>query len=145
MSKLYTLLTFLALLLWPSHQIHLQGTVAVPKLGLTLSGGGAKGLAHIGVLKVLEENGIYPDYVTGTSMGSIVGGLYAIGYTPAELEELATTTNWNNYFNDSYSRNYLPIDERSKADRYQLSFALEDGKLVIPRGLIGGRKILTLL
>ncbi|MEL6972219.1 MAG: patatin-like phospholipase family protein [Bacteroidota bacterium] len=145
MSKLYTLLTSLALLLWPSHQIHLQDAVVVPKLGLTLSGGGAKGLAHIGVLKVLEENGIYPDYVTGTSMGSIVGGLYAIGYTPAELEELATTTNWNNYFNDSYSRNYLPIDERSKADRYQLSFALKDGKLVIPRGLIGGRKILTLL
>ena len=116
-----------------------------PTLGLTLSGGGAKGLAHIGVLKVLEENGIAPDYVTGTSMGSIVGGLYSIGYTPAELEDLAATINWNNYFNDGYSRNYLPINERSKADRYQLSFALEDGKVVIPRGFIGGKKILTLL
>lgn len=117
---------------------------APPKLGLTLSGGGAKGLAHIGVLKVLEENGIFPDYITGTSMGSIVGGLYSIGYTPDELEQLATSLNWNRYFNDSYARNYLPIDERSKADRYQLSFALEDGKLKIPRGLIGGKKILTL-
>ena len=145
MSKFYTILTGLALLLYPGRQIHLQQTSTTPKLGLTLSGGGAKGLAHIGVLKVLEENGIYPDYVTGTSMGSIVGGLYSIGYTPVELETLATTTDWNNYFNDSYSRNYLPIDERSKADRYQLSFALENGKLVIPRGLIGGKKILTLL
>lgn len=116
-----------------------------PKLGLTLSGGGAKGLAHIGVLKVLEEEGIFPDYLSGTSMGSIVGGLYATGYTPAELEQLAITTPWNNYFNDSYARNFLPIDRRNKADRYQLSFAIEDGKLKLPQGLIGGKKILTLL
>lgn len=116
-----------------------------PKLGLTLSGGGAKGLAHIGVLRVLEKNGIFPDYVSGTSMGSIVGGLYSIGYTPEQLKALATSLDWTSYFNDSYARNYLPIDERSKADRYQLSFALEDGKLKIPRGLIGGKKILTLL
>ncbi|MEL7220139.1 MAG: patatin-like phospholipase family protein, partial [Bacteroidota bacterium] len=116
-----------------------------PKLGITLSGGGAKGLAHIGVLKVLEAEGIFPDYMSGTSMGSIVGGLYATGYTPADLEQLATTTNWNNYFTDSYARNFLPIDRRNKADRYQLSFALEDGKLKLPQGLIGGKKILTLL
>jgi len=116
-----------------------------PKLGLTLSGGGAKGLAHIGVLQVLEENGIVPDYLTGTSMGSIIGGLYAIGYTAAELDTLARTLEWDNYFNDSYPRTFLPIEDRARADRYQLSFALEDGKLSIPRGLIGGKKILTLL
>jgi len=120
-------------------------TAPPPKLGIALSGGGAKGLAHIGVLKVLEENGIFPDYLTGTSMGSIVGGLYSIGYTPAQLEELATSLRWSDYFNDSYARNYLPIDQRNKADRYQLTFALEDGMLTIPRGLIGGKKILTLL
>lgn len=138
------LFAILPLLFTLSLQIHSQDTLP-PKLGLTLSGGGAKGLAHIGVLQVLEENGIFPDYVTGTSMGSIVGGLYATGYTPAELERETTTANWNDYFTDSYSRNYLPIDQRSKADRYQLSFALENGKLIIPRGLIGGNKILTLL
>lgn len=132
------LLFLSSICLWAQHD-------QSPKLGLTLSGGGAKGLAHIGVLKVLEENGIFPDYVTGTSMGSIVGGLYAIGYTPEELERETTTADWNDYFSDSYSRNYLPIDQRSKADRYQLSFALQDGQLIIPRGLIGGNKILTLL
>ena len=145
MRKLQVLLAALSFTLLSSQSIYPQDSASPPQLGLTLSGGGAKGLAHIGVLKVLEEHGIAPDYVTGTSMGSIVGGLYSIGYTPAELEHLATTTNWNDYFNDGYSRNYLPIDERSKADRYQLSFALDNGKLVIPRGLIGGRKILTLL
>ena len=116
-----------------------------PKMGLSLSGGGAKGLAHIGVLRVLEANGISPDYLTGTSMGSIVGGLYATGYTPAELEELATSLEWANYFTDSYPRNLQPIDQRNKADRYQLTFALENGSLKIPQGLIGGKKIMTLL
>jgi predicted acylesterase/phospholipase RssA len=59
-----------------------------PKIGLVLSGGGAKGLAHIGVIKVLEEVGIRPDYITGTSMGSIIGGLYSIGYTATELDSI---------------------------------------------------------
>ena len=58
-----------------------------PKVGLVLSGGGAKGAAHIGVLKYMEEVGIPVSYVTGTSMGSILGGLYALGYSPAEMEE----------------------------------------------------------
>ena len=66
-----------------------------PKVGLVLSGGGAKGLAHIGVLKVLEEAGIRPDYITGTSMGSIIGGLYAIGYSAAELDSIVTSLNWS--------------------------------------------------
>ena len=56
-----------------------------PKIGLVLSGGGARGMAHIGVLQVLEEIGIYPDYITGTSMGSVVGGLYSLGYSAHEL------------------------------------------------------------
>lgn len=60
-------------------------------VGLVLSGGGAKGLAHIGVIKALEENGIPIDYIAGTSMGAIVGGLYAIGYSPAEMDSLFRT------------------------------------------------------
>lgn len=115
------------------------------KLGFALSGGGAKGLAHIGVLKVLEENGIYPDLVTGTSMGSIVGGLYSIGYTPEELSDFASDLDWNDYFNDTYPREFLPVEEKARADRYQLTFAVENGKLKLPRGLIQGKKIQTLL
>ena len=64
------------------------------KVGLVLSGGGAKGLAHIGVIKALEENNIPIDYIVGTSMGSIVGGLYAAGYSPQEIEELALSKNF---------------------------------------------------
>ncbi len=59
-----------------------------PKIGLVLSGGGAKGFAHIGVLKVLEENGIKVDYITGTSMGAVVGALYSVGYSPEEIEKI---------------------------------------------------------
>ena len=117
-----------------------------PKLGYALSGGGAKGLAHIGVLEVLEANGILPDYITGTSMGSIVGSLYAMGYSPKEMVELANGIEWDYYFTDSYPRTYLPIEERSGLDRYLLSFAIRDnGQLVLPKGLIGGKKILNLL
>lgn len=116
-----------------------------PTLGLALSGGGAKGLAHIGVLQVLEEHGIYPEVISGTSMGSVVGGLYAIGYGPDRLAHFATTLNWNNYFTDSYPRAFLPVEERSRADRYLLSFPIKDGSIELPRGLIRGRKIQALL
>ena len=64
------------------------------KVGLVLSGGGAKGMAHIGILKKLEEINLYPDYITGTSMGSIIGALYSIGYTIEELEDFARNSKW---------------------------------------------------
>ncbi len=134
---------FYLLTCWLSLPINAQEDP--PKLGLVLGGGGAKGLAHIGVLKVLEEYGIYPDVVTGTSMGSIVGGLYSIGYSPTQLENLTSGLDWNDYFNDSYPRIYLPVEERQRADRYQLSLAIENGAPKLPRGLIRGRKIQTLL
>jgi NTE family protein len=82
----FTWFLFLGLLLgvvgWPASTAHAQ------KVGLVLSGGGAKGLAHIGVLKVLEKNKIPVDYIIGTSMGSVVGAMYAAGYSPAEIEEI---------------------------------------------------------
>ena len=65
-----------------------QAQIRRPKIGLVLSGGGAKGIAHIGVLKAMEEAGLTPDYITGTSMGSIIGGLYSIGYSADELKEV---------------------------------------------------------
>jgi len=71
-----------------------------PKVGLVLAGGGAKGLAEVGVIKVLEEAGIRPDYITGTSIGSIVGGLYASGYSVDDLYRLAKEIDWDYYFND---------------------------------------------
>src|SRR5882762_6365621 len=66
-----------------------------PKLGLTLSGGGAKGLAHIGILKAIDSAGLKIDYITGTSMGSILGALYAVGYSADSIEKITRAINWD--------------------------------------------------
>lgn len=116
-----------------------------PTIGIAFGGGGAKGFAHIGVLKVLEEANIRPDYIAGTSIGSIIGGLYAIGYSVEELERLALELNWVDYFSDELNRMDIPIEERTIAERYQLSLSLDSGRVSIPTGLIQGRKIGLLL
>src|SRR5690554_452583 len=97
-------LTKLLLLFFLSSSVLAQTNEPVKpevKIGIALSGGGAKGFAHIGVLKVLEEEGIPIQVVSGTSMGSIVGGLYAIGYTPAMLEEIAMRDDWVDFFSSN--------------------------------------------
>src|SRR6187399_259111 len=71
-----------------------------PKVGLVLSGGGAKGFAHIGVLKVLEEAGVKIDYIGGTSMGAVVGGLYAMGYNAKQIDSIIEVTNFSAVLND---------------------------------------------
>lgn len=76
------------------------------KVGLVFSGGGAKGLSHIGTLKALEENHIPIDYITGTSMGGIVGAMYAAGYSPKEIEEIALSKDFQNWVNGRYTSDY---------------------------------------
>ena len=134
---------FLSLNLLFIKNIHAQDPP--PKLGLTLSGGGAKGLAHIGVLKVLEEEGIEPDFITGTSMGSIIGGLYAIGYTAKDLEDKTKGIPWDDYFNDDVTRNLKPIEDKETSERYQFSFQFANGKIQLPKGFIKGVKLQMLL
>jgi len=141
MRKSFTLI----LLFLFSITIHSQTPAKTEKLGLVLSGGGAKGLAHIGVLKVLEEEGIEPEFITGTSMGSIVGGLYAIGYTAADLEKVAHEVAWLEYFDDEVSRNAQPIEAKEASERYQFSFPVVDGKIQFPKGFIQGTKMSMLL
>ena len=85
-----------------------------PKVGVVLGGGGAKGAAHIGVLKYLEEIGIPIDYVAGTSIGSIIGGLYAMGYSPDELNVLIANMNWSQYVGNSFDRSVMSIDMRER-------------------------------
>jgi NTE family protein len=92
--KGYRWAVLLVIMIWPMIHIYGQTENQRPKVGLVLSGGGAKGIAHIGVLKALEEAGLTPDFITGTSMGSIVGGLYSIGYSADELEELVNSLDW---------------------------------------------------
>jgi len=114
-----------------------------PKIGLVLGGGGAKGAAHIGVLKVLEEQKIPVDYIAGTSMGAIVGALYASGLTAGELEEVITAIDWNDVFSGDPDRR--DIDYRRKREDFEhltkLSVGIRDGKVVVPKGLINDQKV----
>ncbi|MEZ4703101.1 MAG: patatin-like phospholipase family protein [Rhodothermales bacterium] len=115
------------------------------KVGLALSGGGAKGLAHIGVLKVLEEAGVHVDVVTGTSMGSIVGALYAIGYTPAMLDTLAVSQAWSDLFDERPPRNAISFERRLEQDRYLVSLPLRGARVALPAGLISGHRVVVML
>ena len=114
-------------------------------VGLTLSGGGAAGLAHIGVLKVFEEAGIPVDLVTGTSMGSIVGALYAMGYSPAQMEAEVRNTDWRELFEERVDRIYLPMEEKKYDGLFTLSFPVEGTSVMFPTGLVSGNYIFNLL
>lgn len=116
-----------------------------PKIGLVLSGGGAKGLAHIGVLKVLEEAGMPIDYITGTSMGSIVGGLYACGYSAKQIESICHHVNWNEVMFDKISRQNISIEEKDEDGKYVGEFPILKGKIIIPKGLVAGQNVSMLL
>ena len=100
-----------------------------PKVGLTLSGGGAKGAAHIGVLKYLVEQGIPIDYISGTSMGSIVGGLYSIGYTAEQLDSLISNLDWSQYITGGLDRRYRSASSRMERSAYLLSVPFNLGTL----------------
>ncbi len=118
-----------------------------PKVGLVLSGGGARGAAHVGVLRVLKELRIPIDYIAGTSMGAIVGGLYASGLSVDELQEVVDTTDWFDVFNDSSRRQYLSF-RRKQDDARVLSpirIGIEKGKPALPPGLITGQNVTILM
>ncbi|MBS1609290.1 MAG: patatin-like phospholipase family protein, partial [Bacteroidetes bacterium] len=99
-----------------------------PKIGVTLSGGGAKGLAHIGLLKMLDSAGLNVDYVTGTSMGSVVGGLYAAGYSGKEIEKIATSIDWDMLFTNRTSLRSFIMEEKNEYQKYAVEFPWEGGK-----------------
>lgn len=92
-----------------------------PKVGVVLSGGGAKGSAHIGALKVIEEMGIPVDFVAGTSMGSIIGGLYSLGYSPAEMDSLISGVDWSVIMSNNVSRSQLSFLDKEHKSRYLLT------------------------
>ena len=115
------------------------------KVGVVLSGGGAKGVAHIGVLKVLEEAGIPIDYISGTSMGAIVGGLYAVGYNAKALDSLVRMQNWPFLLSDKVYRFNQPFTEKESNEKYliSLSFSQEKG-FSVPAGFVSGQNIYNL-
>ncbi|NOQ69680.1 MAG: hypothetical protein GQ573_06215 [Gammaproteobacteria bacterium] len=114
-----------------------------PKIGLVLSGGGARGFAHIGVLKVLEDNNVPIDYIVGTSMGSIIGGLYAIGLTPEEIEHNVKAIAWDKVFDDFAYREYKTF--RRKQDDFDFfnihRVGINENGLQLSPGLIEGQQI----
>lgn len=117
-----------------------QDTLAVkkPKIGLVLSGGGAKGLAHIGVLKVLEQNGVKIDYIAGTSMGAIIGGLYASGYTATELDSIFNVIEVSALIKDYIPRVSKSFYEKKNDEIYALSLPFENFKIGFPKALSRG-------
>lgn len=113
-------------------------------IGLALSGGSAKGFAHIGVLRVLERAGLPIDAIAGTSMGGLVGGLYSIGYTPDMLEELAVEQDWEALFTDSYDRRSRTIESKL-AGQHLLELPIRGRRPELPAGLVAGQRISQLV
>ena len=117
-----------------------------PKIGLVLGGGGARGYAHIGVLRKLEELRIPFDYIAGTSMGSIVGGLLATGMDIDELEQVVKEAEWNDLLSDSTSREDVPFRRKADDDLGLFGPKLGIGKdsSLLPKGVVSGQKIIFL-
>lgn len=114
-----------------------------PKIGVVLGGGGAKGAAHIGVLKVMEHMRVPVDYIAGTSMGAIVAGLYASGLSAKELEKVLTGVDWDDVFSGDPERKY--IDFRRKREDYtilsSMAVGIRDGEVQLPKGLVQDEKV----
>jgi NTE family protein len=120
---------------------------ARPRIGLVLSGGGARGLAHVGVIQILEEMKIPISCIAGTSMGAIVGGLYAAGLSPAEMEKLVTSMEWNEAFKDKPPPSELTFRRKKDAAEYLIDSDLgfKNKKFQIPKGLLQGQNLNMML
>ncbi len=118
-----------------------------PKIGLALSGGGAKGAAHIAVLKALEAEHIPVDYIAGTSIGAYVGGMYALGYSAEEIEEIMMGSNWNAGYSDTIPRAALSYRGKQQRDRFNIpiNIGYSDKEVKVPNGLLRGQSMSILL
>ncbi len=141
-----SLVLLVALLLAPLSGVMARNEGERLRVGLALGGGGARGMAHVGVLRLLEELQVPIDCIAGTSMGSIIGGLYASGMSPAEMRETLSKINWPAVFTDGPPRADLPF--RTKQEQRVLinaSIGIKDGQAQLPRGLLEGQNLLLLL
>ncbi len=138
MRPLFSLLLAALLFCLPARTFSQSGR---PKIGLTLSGGGAKGLAHIGLLKAIDSAGLKVDYLTGTSMGAVVGAMYAIGYSGAEIETIARNINWDILLSNQIGLRSLTMEEKEDYGRYPLEFAFKEGRPQLPAGLLAGQEL----
>lgn len=141
MHQRYIRLLILLCFLLPHFVSGQSSTSNRPKIGYVLSGGGAKGMAHVGVLKVLEEVGLQPDYITGTSMGSIMGGLYSIGYSAEEISRIVETIDWGSVLTNEIPADQVVIDRKGDYNRFLTEIPVYKGGPELPSGLIEGQKL----
>ncbi len=129
----------------PQHRFALRPYMrpARKTVGLALSGGGANGLSQIGVLKALDEKGVPVDFIAGTSIGAIIGGLYSCGYSPRNLEEIAHSLPWQSItsFTNDYSRSNIFLEQQRIRDRASIALRFEKLKLLMPKSLNSAQKI----
>jgi NTE family protein len=118
-----------------------------PRIGLVLAGGGAKGIAHVGVIKVLEEAGIHPDVIVGTSMGAVVGGLYATGMKADDIERVVNTLDWTSFLVDDPVRRDSTARRKSEDKGFlaDLRLRVRDGEARLPAGVVKGHNVLLAL
>ena len=116
-----------------------------PTVGLVLSGGGAHGIAHLGVIKVMEESGLRPDYITGVSMGSIIGGMYALGYSADSLYNILREIDWELLFSNKIQENKVIFLEKNHFYNSIVSLPTSSKKVTLPSGLINGQLMENLL
>ncbi len=115
------------------------------KVGLVLSGGGAKGLAHIGALKVIEEAGVKIDYIGGTSMGAIIGALYSSGYSAHQLDSIFQAVDFETLIQDNLPRSAKTFYEKEDSERYAVTLPFDDFKISVPTAISRGQNIYNLL
>ena len=116
-----------------------------PKIGLALSGGGARGFAQIGVLQILEENNIPVDFIVGTSIGSIIGGLYAAGYSPDNIIEITKKIDWANIMVDKPPRTNMFVAQKQESGKSILQLRFHGTKLSIPQAITPGQQLTSIL
>lgn len=112
-----------------------------PRIGIALAGGGAKGLAHIGILKAIDSAELNIDYISGTSMGSIVGGLYAAGYSADSIEKIARNINWSVLLSNSISMTNYIMEEKSEYGKYAIELPVRKNKVMLPSGFLESQEL----
>ena len=153
-SRWIICLVSLSLIILPAYSQDSTKVKARPKVGLVLSGGGAKGAAHLGVLKYLEDNGIPIDYIAGTSMGSVVGGMYALGYSTDEILDVLSSADWNRLISNEVDRRKISFTRKLENETmvFTIPFSLKQKedmqsrtfKNSLPKGFVTGDNIINL-
>ena len=133
--------SFLLLFILCSLGLFAQDKGKRPSIGITLSGGGAKGLAHVGILKAIDSAGLKIDYVTGTSMGSIIGALYASGYSGDSIEKIGRDMDWDMLLSNSSSLRSFSMQEKEDYSKYAVELPWVDKTLRLPSGVLESQEL----